>query len=260
MVLFFLLCILIIFLASIFYSYRIEQFNSYYDSFLPIFFFKNDELYNELINDNDNYYEKFSIYDMRARNINKIDDYYSKINRSVDNFTEEDKEKIINNINAVNDFFDSYKTVGFDGKKINQIPWKIGKVKGKLYEDGLPHTRSDIIILPDKYIQKNDTDLAKLLIHEKVHIYQKKYPEDVQEYLNHHNIKQYLTLSEQFSKKRANPDLDDKIYYDDKIIYYTNYNNEYPESIQDITYKKNYGQKSEHPFEKMAIEIEEAFS
>ena len=55
---------------------------------------------------------------------------------------------------------------------------------------------------------------------------------------------------------RANPDLDNWIYQDLKgDIYEAIYNNN-PSSIEDITYKPINNQSYEHPYEKMAIEIE----
>jgi len=97
--------------------------------------------------------------------------------------------------------------------------------------------------------------LAQTLAHEKVHIYQKIYKDDIQEYLNENNIK-LIRKRAMNDLGRANPDLDDYIYKDDKIVYSANYNTEHPKSIEDITYNPKYGQSSEHPFEKMAIEIE----
>ena len=37
---------------------------------------------------------------------------------------------------------------GFDGLKASNIMWQIGAIKGKSYENGLPHTRKYIIVLP----------------------------------------------------------------------------------------------------------------
>jgi hypothetical protein len=37
---------------------------------------------------------------------------------------------------------------GFDGNKCSKIKWKIGMISGNMYENGLPHTRDDVIIIP----------------------------------------------------------------------------------------------------------------
>ena len=166
------------------------------------------------------------------------------------------KEKIQESIKIVDNNFQKISITGFDGNKANSIQWKIGCIDKKLYERGLPHTRDDIIIISKKILNDYDTmRLAQTLAHEKVHIYQKIYKDDIQEYLNENNIK-LIKKRTMNDLGRANPDLDDYIYKDDKIVYSANYNTEHPTSIEDITYNPKYGQSSEHPFEKMAIEIE----
>ena len=43
------------------------------------------------------------------------------------------------------------------------------------YENGLPHTRSNIIFLSDKMIPETETpDFINTLIHEKIHVYQRQ--------------------------------------------------------------------------------------
>ena len=65
--------------------------------------------------------------------------------------------------------------------------WKFIKINRKI-ENGLPHTRQDLIVLPeqvydnlntykrDNLVDKSVHDIGGLFIHEKVHILQKKYP------------------------------------------------------------------------------------
>jgi hypothetical protein len=214
------------------------------------------ELIKILNNDNDDYYNKFTIYDLRARNIDNKNEYYQNIEKSATTATDEEKDKIRESIEIVHNNFKNISITGFDGNKANSIPWKIGCIDKKLYESGLPHTRDDIIIVSKKILNNYDVNrLAQTLAHEKVHIYQKIYKDDTQEYLNKNNIK-LIRKRTMNDLARANPDLDDYIYKDDKIVYSANYNTEHPLSIEDISYNPEYGQSSEHPFEKMAIEIE----
>jgi hypothetical protein len=57
------------------------------------------------------------------------------------------------------------------------------------------------------------------------------------------------------NNKRANPDMDDKLYMDkDNNIYYSQYNKN-PKSIMDVRYFPINESSYEHPFEKMAYEI-----
>ena len=55
---------------------------------------------------------------------------------------------------------------------------------------------------------------------------------------------------------RANPDLDNWIYKDANNNIYKSYYNDMPSSIEDIKYYPVNNQRFEHPYEKMAIEIE----
>ena len=43
----------------------------------------------------------------------------------------------------------------------------------KQYEEGLPHTRENIIFLTKSIIKNNEENLINTLIHEKIHIYQR---------------------------------------------------------------------------------------
>ena len=95
----------------------------------------------------------------------------------------------------------------------------------------------------------------KTLMHEKVHIYQKIYKDHVEKYIKMNN---FIKIKERSSSDniRANPDLDNWIYKDsNNNIYQAIYNNK-PSSVEDITYLPFNSQSYEHPFEKMAIFIE----
>jgi hypothetical protein len=222
-----------------------------------IYFLNKNELSNILIKDDDNYYKIFFDYDLYARNIKNINEYKSKIKDSVINLTEKQKNKLIECCNIVDEKLKKINFNGFDGVKASNIMWKIGGIKGKSYENGLPHTRKYIIVLPiEKINLKTTKQLSKLLCHEKVHIYQKKYKEDIHKYLKENNIS-ILKIREQKDMIRANPDLDNYIYTNNNnIIYSAKYKSAKPSSIVDIEYNNDGTQSSEHPFEKMAIDIE----
>ena len=254
------LCLIIVIITSLFFviNQKINKIYNINETFESdsILFLPKSELIKILNNDNDDYYNKFTIYDLRARKINNKNEYYQNIEKSAIDMTDAEKDKIRESIELVHDNFKNISITGFNGSKANSIPWKIGCIDKKLYENGLPHTRDDIIIVSKKILNDYDVNrLAQTLAHEKVHIYQKIYKDDIQEYLNENNIK-LIRKRKMNDLARANPDLDDYIYKDDKIVYSANYNTEHPISIEDITYNPKYGQSSEHPFEKMAIEIE----
>ena len=234
----------------------IESYNN------QIIFYKKQNLYFILKKDEDNYFKSFSTTDLRVRKINEIDEYYKILENSlcdpdektiniVKNYILQIKSKINNYmINNKNE----YEYVNL--KKFNEIPWKIGFVCNHNYENGLPHTRGNIIILnKNKLMLNGDMKNMKTLIHEQIHIYQKMYPLDVEYYLKNKNFTK-IKKKTKYDNIRANPDLDDYIYKDiDNNVYKAVYNIN-PNSIEDIVYYPENKQFYEHPNERMAIEFE----
>ena len=132
----------------------------------------------------------------------------------------------------------------FNGQKASKISWKIAYIPGLKYEHGLPHTRNDVIIIT------KPTHLFTTLVHEKVHLYQKKYPDDVELYLLQKGFER-LRKREKKDCIRANPDIDQWIYKRGKRIYKCVYKSKFPDSIEEVT-----SFMFEHPFETMAEDIE----
>ena len=259
--------IVLFFIILLFYffnkilSNKKKSINEYFDNQnikkSNIYFLNKNDLSDILSKDEDNYYKTFFNYDLYARNIKNIDEYKLKIKDSVVNLTEKQKNKLIECCNIVDEKIKKINFDGFNGLKASNIMWKIGAIKGKSYENGLPHTRKYIIVLPiEKINLKTTKQLCTLLCHEKVHVYQKKYKEYIDKYLKKNNIS-ILKKREEKDMVRANPDLDNYIYTNNNnIIYSAKYNSAKPSSIVDIKYNNDGTQSSEHPFEKMAIDIE----
>ncbi len=225
-----------------------------------IVFLNKNELFNILQNNNDEYYERFYKNDYYARKINNIDEYINLIFKATSDFNVTEKMKLIICCNKADKFFKDINYDWFDGEKASEIEWKLGCISGKYYENGLPHTRSDIIVLPNIKINTyTEKRLIKLLIHEKIHLYQKIYPVHVEIYINKHNYKR-IKEREENDNIRANPDLDNWIYSDSNGNINKAYYNKNPISIEDITYYPIDNQNHEHPYEKMAIDIENIFS
>jgi hypothetical protein len=228
----------------------IEEFNN------NVYFLTKDELFVYLSENKDRYYNSFFKNDFKARKIESIEDYINKIQKSVSDFTEYEKNKLQKCISLADNKLLKTNLEWFRGSDTFNIPWKIGAVKGKLYENGLPHTRDDIIIFPKNDVNNSSIkNLMKTLIHEKIHLYQKVYPEKVNDYLRFKNFRK-IKMREESDNIRANPDLDGWIYLNSENEKLTAVYNKNPKDISDITYSIPIGQKSEHPFESMAIEIE----
>jgi len=111
-----------------------------------IIFLSKEELFTILSQNSDNYYNKFLNNDFIARNIQNIDEYINKIQQSVTDFTDYEKEKIRKCIHLADTKLLNTNLDWFNGRDTMDIVWKIGLVNGKLYENGLPHTRNDTII------------------------------------------------------------------------------------------------------------------
>ena len=224
-----------------------------------IHFLDKEQLFDLLKNDNDNYYKTFNKNDYKTRNINNINEYINLIKESTTDFTYFEKTKLIRCVEKVNIYFDNIKYEWFDGKKANTILWKFGCVKNKIYENGLPHTRIDTIILSKEYVNTyDDNQLIKLLIHEKIHVYQKMFPNDVQLYIK---LNGFMPIKKRDMNDniRANPDLDNWIYKDkDSNIYKAQYNKD-PKTISDVIYYPTDSQLYEHPYETMAITIQNLY-
>lgn len=251
--------LLILFLIIILYTILIYYFNyEVKENFKSdnIIFLNKSETIDLLLNDKDNYYSRFYYNDFKVRNIKNINEYKKIIIESSINLTNSEKEKIENIIKEINQEVKNINLEYFNGIKFNNLEWKIGALKDNYYEGGLPHTRLDTIILNLEQIKYySPSRLKKTLFHEKVHIYQKKYKEDSNKYLEINNFK-VVKKRNKYDNIRANPDIDDYIYIDKDSNTYKGVYNLNPVSLEDVTYYPKNSQDYEHPFEKMAINLE----
>jgi hypothetical protein len=111
------------------------------------------------------------------------------------------------------------------------------------------------IIIPEHILDNKDI-LLRVLIHEKIHIYQKIYPEDIKIWLNNNGFKKYR-LRTKNDNVRANPDIDNFIYKNKNNSLIMSKYNELPLSINDVKYYPLNDYRYEHPFESMAYTLED---
>jgi hypothetical protein len=256
------LIVWIVFIVILLYS------NTYSESFqdrihpLPpspskIRFLTSKETRYVLLSDKDHYYKGFSKYDLIARNINTVEEYKEHIKETPVNPTENQKRYLTNCIHDIHKRLANISMDGLDRQKFLSIPLNIGIVSGENYENGLAHTRGNVIILSEKIVDTYPTKrLSGTMSHEMMHIYQKQFPEEVSVYLNANQIQEDMeTLHDPL--RRANPDLNNVLYRDkDGEPYYAKYTNEKPTGVGDVVYSQQKDQEREHPFEQMAIEFE----
>lgn len=208
------------------------------------------ELY-KLLEKNTEYYDTFNNNDNKVRSINNTSNYIDIIRNSVSDFTSIEKEILTRAINMACIKLRKINLPYFDGNVAADIVWKLGITKNNKYEGGYPHTIKDTILL-SRTDNVNINILVDTLVHEKVHIYQKKYYEKYLIYLKENNFN-IIRKKLDSDNIRANPDTyyDYNIYKKNNQMYMMQYNSN-PNSISDTTPSNQY---YEHPLETMAIEI-----
>ena len=198
-----------------------------------------------LQSDPDHYYDTFTRFDLRARHVASVVDYIDRIPHAIVDAGAKLRARIREAVPIVDARLAHIQQVGFNGQKAADLPWRIGFTNKAGYEDGLPHTRVDLIMLPTRLAKACDRELIDTLFHEKVHIYQKAYPRDLEKWLAHNGFERVRRRTKG-SRIRANPDIDEWVYRDANRLYKCLYSSETPKHIEDV---KEDGLYFEHPFE-----------
>ena len=233
---------------------KIENFDVIVE-YRDVTFYDEKETTEFLLRDSDNYVRNFTIYDLMARKVDSKDEYIKNISQCSKNFSQQQKDIIKTACSQADNFFSNYNNI-LNGKEISKIPWVFCLTYNNNYEyeNGFPHTRENIIFIPDKIIPNTVTiDLVNTLIHEKIHVYQ-RYNKDIMDVIL--NNMGYEITTEYNPKKRANPDLDYNTYYDRNkgVLLQCYYNSDRPNSISDVTCTDN-NNIYEHPYELIAYKI-----
>lgn len=200
--------------------------------------------------DADKYVKNMTELDLYARKVTKRDEYLDKVAKAAVDITKEQQVKIKQLAKAV----DLHLTQS-GHHKIASVPWNIAATEGSIYENGYPHTRDNVIFLSTNDI--HSISLGRTLMHEKVHVYQRLFPEEIRQYLKERGYKPVkLRKDEPFA--RSNPDLDEWIYLDPVSTkpMVARYSSDKPSSISDVTLEHP---AYEHPHEKMAYDIASSF-
>lgn len=262
---------------------------------------------NFLAKDNDGYVRNLTELDLHARNVKTHIDYLNNIDDTTVSFTDEEKKLLVKCANNADKYLriEKFAELNYgkhlDGKQIANIKWIFANTYAnyskdviKEYEQGLPHTRENIILLSKNVLKYNELDLTSTLIHEKIHIYQRYNPELFDKIIKEMGLKEIDKKSFRHAKYiRSNPDTNNKLYYypkpvakdstatasdlwntmtgsdsgdsgakatkdynEDKVMVCL-YRNDKPNSINDVKHK-NYAE--EHPYEKIAYEVAENYN
>lgn len=213
-------------------------------------FLSKDEVGAFIMSDKDQYLARLTKVDLSARKASSVEEYKKRSAAAAMDVPKDTQEAIKKHAAMIDKYLlqtGQHKLVG--------VPWVIAVTEGNAYENGYPHTRSNVIFLSSNDLKS--IDLARTLLHEKVHVYQRMYPEDMREVMKKGGYKPWK-LRRDVPLARANPDLDEWIYTDpvsDKpmVAYYTSAT---PSSISDVTLEHP---SFEHPYEKMAYDIANAY-
>ena len=212
------------------------------------------ETNNFLFKDADNYVKNFTPVDVRARNAFNPYQYIDIIKNAGDDYSSYEKSKLkelcsIIDHNLIHNILNHYHFPVNIQKLIN-IPWIFAKTTN-VYEMGMPHTRLNIIFLNDINIPA--ISLLKILIHEKIHVYQRKYISEIEDSLKNIGYKK-IGKAYHTDLIRSNPDITPDIYADNNNqAMYLEYTSPYPRNILDL---KSDDYANEHPFELMAYSWE----
>ena len=173
--------------------------------------------------DYNNYFNSFNTSDFYIRGCTTISECRQKYKENILQFTQKEKNKLISLIKQVNSLTKDYKS-------FYSVQWKLCKTS-KHIEEGLPHTFNDIIFISDNFFTKSMYYQLRTLIHEKLHIFQRLYPEKTQGLYTSYGYEKY----EKYDKmnRRFNPDLDKYDYGKNGILFYKKYNKKKPTGLQD---------------------------
>jgi len=248
--------LLLIILGLIFAAYYIYNKNNINEN--NVYFMNTEETKAFLLKDDDKYIRNLSKYDLYARRAKTSKEYLDSISNAVSSFNEDEIAKLIKCSHDADIFFKNlyikeYKDL--NGKDIAAIKWIYAITENNKYEEGLPHTRMDIIFLSKNILKNNDNDLTNTLIHEKIHIYQRMNPmlfDKILASMNYSIVDRYLIENNRLI--RSNPDVNNYIYIDNNTNKYfiCLYRSDKPTGINDVIIN-NYA--IEHPYEKIAYDI-----
>lgn len=209
-------------------------------------FLTTDETLDFIRKDPDDYVKNMSHADLAARKLRSKEDYARVASRVCADFTSHEKRLIDRLASRIDQ-----RAKDFDGGRLSRLPWFFAKTRGDALEDGLPYTRGHVIFLPSDMIRDEGSLLPKVLAHEKVHVYQRTYPERTRAF---HAAMGFRPLRVKGSigrdaLLRSNPDEDVYVYARHGHPVGTYFNSHRPEHLSDV-------RGHPHPHEVMASLLE----
>ena len=244
----------------------VKKITEKYENIDNIYFMTYKETANFFTKDIDMYVRNMSNLDLHARKVKTYIEYINNIEDTAISFTDEEKELLIKCAKNADIYLrkETFKELDYaeyiNGNNIADIKWIFANTYTNKFnnilkenEEGLPHTRENIIFLSKNVLKYDELTL----IHEKIHIYQRYNSAIFDKIIKNMGLKELDKNTYKYAKYiRSNPDTNNKIYYKDDNIMVCLYRNDKPNSINDVVHN-NYA--TEHPYEKIAYEIAENF-
>jgi hypothetical protein len=215
----------------------------------------------------ESFFSSLNKADLKARNSKTVDSYKLQYIDNITEFTTQEKNTIADWISKANKLTRHFHN-------LSHISWKIAKLCCNT-ENSFPHTIGDTIFLPETFTDttlSNVSNKVETLIHEKIHIYQRKFPLFsnilIQMYwkYNIYTLKHYLHNSQSETRARSNPDLNNILYTrlnsssKDKRLHgntlcFQQYTVKSPKSLAQSKLSETCTETFEHPYEQMAYII-----
>ena len=242
--------LLIIILLVLWYVIKPELF-----SFNKPYFMSRDDTVKYFVEDKDNYVKDLSYLDIIALKSSSKQDYVKKIISDARDFTSEEKERLIKSCAEADKFLYNYtKIPEINTKKIANMDWVLSKTNGEWYESGYPHTRENVIFITDEVIRH--PDLTRIMIHEKIHVFERLYPEEIEEWMRVNGYTKHSHLKD-YPMARSNPDVNGIVYKSKEgCLTLAQFKNKNPSGIDDAIYPCGRDWKHEHPYETLAYTID----
>jgi hypothetical protein len=244
-----------------------------------VYFMTKSETRNFIKHDSDKFMIGLDEVNLKARGVKYPETYIKITSKAAANFTDEEKKELTKAIDIACDKLDDLdakelKRNGMDKRKMWELlkNWKLAKTKDRVLEMGMPHTREEVIFLSEYYMAKNSDNInkvARTLIHEFIHIYQRKYGDEYNAFLKDHEWEIHPYNE---NDKRINPDLDENVWKRPAQkgetatkatrieaggykIFIARFKNRDPKDLKDIDLKDS---RYEHPYEYYAYKLSQA--
>ena len=204
-----------------------------------------------VMNDRDSYIKGMTPYDLAARSCKTRSEYMEKYSKGSLNFSPAQKQLVAN---AVVEVDSTLRKLGqfsatIDLRTIATMSW-VFALMPKGYENSWPHTRANVIFLTPDFFSSEYINICETLAHEKVHVFQRAWPEACSIYYASKGFSRIAKRS-QVALVRSNPDLDAFIYQRLDVPCYVEYKSHRPKSMDDVV---AHG-PTEHPNEDMAYGV-----